>query len=92
MINFIEVGSYHPTNTNYNYNIFIVIDENRKEGVGLRMFRSDCGGEYRAIKMLQKRGKKAKKLYAPYQAIYKWLEVKKMRNIEEIEEALKENP
>lgn len=41
----IELGYYHPSNANWSYHIFMIIDE-----AGARLYKSVFGAEYEVIK------------------------------------------
>ena len=40
----LEFGYYHPSNANWSYHIFMIIDE-----TGARMYRSTFGGDSRMV-------------------------------------------
>jgi hypothetical protein len=60
----IELGYYHPSNANWSYHIFMIIDK-----TGARLYRSTFGGESRIIEKLEATqewkydGRKFEKLY-----------------------------
>ena len=75
---FCDVGYYHPSNANWNYGIWLIIDEK-----GAKLYRETFGGDSRIIKKLEDWGYKPKQVYVKETAYYKWQEVKNMLDIED---------
>jgi hypothetical protein len=72
----IKLGYYHPSNANWSYGIWLLIDE-----TGPRLYRETFGGDSRLIKNLQKIS--FKKLYLGADVEYRWRDVKDLIDIEE---------
>ena len=77
MITIIETGFYHPSQANWSYHIFMVIDE-----LGACLYSSTFGGDYRLVERLEKEGKKVKRSYVNASAKFSWSDVRKMQDIE----------
>jgi hypothetical protein len=76
MTKIIELGYYHPSQANWNYHIFMIIDK-----TGARLYRSTFGGERRL---------KNKKIRPEFLGAgkgsaveYKWRDIKDLGDIEE---------
>jgi hypothetical protein len=76
---FVELGYYHPSQANWSYHIWLVIDK-----TGARLYREHFGGDSRAIEKLEKMGLDVEKLSAGVgsNAKYRWKEVKRLHDIE----------
>ena len=77
---FIEIGYYHPSNANWSYRIWLIIDK-----TGARLYKETFGGDYRAIKKLEEKGLKVGKMFAGKGSSvqYKWRDIKNLYDIEE---------
>lgn len=75
----LEVGWYHPSNANWSYHIFLVIDK-----TGARFWRDTFGGNYRMIERMKSSGIEVEKLHAGKgtDTKYNWSAVKHMPDIE----------
>ncbi len=75
-----ELGYYHPSNANWSYRIWLIIDE-----TGARLYKETFGGDSRAIETLKKMGKKAEKMFAGKgtDVKYQWKDIKDLHDIEE---------
>lgn len=79
MIKIINIGWYHPSNANWNYNIWLVID-----GEEARLYKETFGGHHRMMDRMKKEGKEIKEIYGVmFNGYYKGREVAKMPDIEE---------
>lgn len=69
----IETGWYHPSNANWSYHIFMIIDE-----TGARLYRSTFGGDKRVKHEL-------KPLHAGKGSgvEYKWKDIKDLQDVEQ---------
>jgi len=77
---FIELGYYHPSNANWSYRIWLIIDK-----TGARLYRETFGGDYRCIEKLNKNGFSAGKMNAGKGSgvEYKWKDIKDLKDIED---------
>ena len=68
----IDIGYYHPSNANWSYHIFMIID-----ATGARLYRSTFGGEHRTKAPLEfsHAGKGSS-------VEYKWRDIKDLLDIE----------
>ena len=74
----VQLGFYHPSNANWNYRIWLVIDD-----TGAKLYKETFGGDSRMIDKLEKTGIKVKKLFGvAFNGQYKGREVAKMEDIE----------
>ena len=75
-IKIIELGWYHPSNANWSYGIYLVVDE-----TGARLYRETFGGDSRLLLQL---GEKGEKLSAGKgsDVQYKWKDIKDLPDIE----------
>ena len=77
----IKVGYYHPSNANWNYGIWLIIDE-----TGAKLYKENFGGDDRMIKKMKKQGIEIKEVFGvSCLAEYKGREVAKMSDIENYE-------
>lgn len=77
---FVELGYYHPSNANWNYRIWLVIDE-----TGAKMYRETFGGDSRCRQSLADQGIESEVLYAGKGSgvEYRWRDVKDLLDIED---------
>ncbi len=75
-----ELGYYHPSTANWNYKVWLIIDE-----TGAKLYRETFGGDSRVIEKLEKLGKKADKMFAGKgtDVQYKWKNIKDLQDIED---------
>ena len=76
MIKIIKTGYYCPSNANWCYGVFMIIDE-----TGARMYKETFGGDYR---LLHRLGADAQMLHAGWgsNVEYKWGDIKGLPDIE----------
>lgn len=76
---FVELGYYHPSNANWSYRVWLIIDK-----TGARLYRETFGGDSRTIEKLEKMGIDVDKLYAGKGSgvEYKWRDIKYLLDIE----------
>jgi len=81
-ISLIRCGYYHPSNANWSYHIWLVIDK-----TGARFYRESFGGDYQMIEKQKANGIEVEKLQAGIgtDTEYKWSAVKQMPDLENYE-------
>jgi len=73
--NYIELGWYHPSNANWSFHIYMIIDE-----TGARLYRAVFGGEQRTAKQHEMEMLPAGK---GTNVQYKWRDIKDLLDIED---------
>ena len=79
-IQLIQVGYYHPSNANWSFGVWLVIDE-----TGPKFYKEQFGGDSRLVERLKEKGERVKKLWTgnPYNVAYSWKALKVMENLED---------
>jgi hypothetical protein len=80
-IQMVPIGFYHPLNTNWSYEIILVIDN-----TGLKFYKSVFGADTRKRRELKEKGFDVEKLSTDFQfsPVFKWSDVKnRCKDIEE---------
>ena len=82
-IQLIQVGYYHPSNANWSFGVWLVIDE-----TGAKFYKEQFGGDSRLVRRLEEKGERVKKLWTgnPYNVAYSYKDVKGMENLEDYTE------
>lgn len=75
----IELGYYHPSNANWNYHIWLLVDS-----TGARLYRETFGGDSRLIGRYKKENRIIEKLSAGRGTgvQYKWGDIRQLHDLE----------
>ena len=79
---YMELGYYNPSNANWSYGIWLVIDY-----TGAKLYRETFGGDYRMKEKLENKGYTVKQLHVEQGSSvqYKWRDIKDLQDIEDYE-------
>ena len=78
MITYCKVGWYHPSNANWSYSVWLIVD-----ATGAKLYRETFGGDYRMREKIQAQGVEIEEVHG-VQSFGQWKarEVTKMSDIE----------